>query len=181
MLFDLFLRDSGYPLRPTLLTLIVDTKPDSPQRYYTKMHCRLRNSVEKCIGVLKSRWRCLLVDRKLHYHPTTAGLITNACAVLHNLPNSARLPVEPLTPHEEHNERTQQVSYLNPKCLHNDYNTLVEFVYYFSFYTYLNKVLKQLSSLFQIVNSIRGDRDNNLMEGERIRSALVERLWASRQ
>lgn len=101
--------DSGYPLRPTLMTPIVDTEPDSPQRYYTDMHCRVRNTVERCIGLIKSRFRCLLVDRKLHYHPTMAGYITNACVVLHNIANTARLPVTPLTPQENQNEANMQV------------------------------------------------------------------------
>ncbi|KAL0851864.1 hypothetical protein ABMA28_000160 [Loxostege sticticalis] len=103
------LGDSGYPLRSTLLTPIIETEPDSPQRYYTELHCRVRNTVERCIGVLKSRWRCLLVDRKLHYHPTTAGFITNACVVLHNIANAARLPETPLAPHEEQNESVMQI------------------------------------------------------------------------
>ncbi|KAL0830132.1 hypothetical protein ABMA28_003589 [Loxostege sticticalis] len=101
--------DSGYPLRSTLLTPIIETEPDSPQRYYTELHCRVRNTVERCTGVLKSRWRCLLVDRKLHYHPTTAGFITNACVVLHNIANAARLPETPSSPHEEQNESVMLV------------------------------------------------------------------------
>lgn len=101
--------DSGYPLRPTLLTPVVDTEPESAERYYTELHCRVRNTVERCIGVLKSRWRCLLVDRKLHYHPTTAGFITNACVVLHNIANAARLPVTTLTAQEDQNETNMQV------------------------------------------------------------------------
>lgn len=94
------------------MTPIVDTEPDTPQRYYTELHCRVRNTVERTIGVLKSRWRCLLVDRKLHYHPTMAGLITNACVVLHNIANSARLPVIALSPHDEQREANMQVSNL---------------------------------------------------------------------
>ncbi|XP_028171560.1 putative nuclease HARBI1 [Ostrinia furnacalis] len=104
-----FLGDSGYPLRPTLMTPIINTEPDSPQEYYTELHCRTRNTVERCIGVLKSRWRCLLVDRKLHYHPITAGLITNSCVVLHNICNATRLPFSPLSPQEEQREITRQI------------------------------------------------------------------------
>lgn len=122
----MFSGDSGYPLRPTLLTPIVETEPESPQRHYTELHCRVRNTVERCIGVLKSRWRCLLVDRKLHYHPTTAGLITNACTVLHNIANAARLPVEPLTPNQEHIENTLQVININVKANYLPNNGLVQ-------------------------------------------------------
>lgn len=31
------------------------------------------------------RFRCLLKHRVLHYTPTTAGRIVNACSVLHNI------------------------------------------------------------------------------------------------
>ncbi|XP_041971331.1 putative nuclease HARBI1 [Aricia agestis] len=112
-----FLGDSGYALRPTMMTPILNTEPDSPQRYYSDLHCRARNTVERCIGLLKSRWRCLLVDRKLHYHPTTAGLIVNACVVLHNICNAARMPVTPLTPQEEENEINMQISPETPARL----------------------------------------------------------------
>lgn len=130
----MFSGDSGYPLRPTLLTPIVETEPDSPQRYYTEVHCRVRNTVERCIGVLKSRWRCLLVDRKLHYHPTTAGLITNACAVLHNISNAARLPVESLTLHEEQNERESQV--INCKYKGKILYHIMDTIFYWHFFLF---------------------------------------------
>nr|CAH7767358.1 unnamed protein product [Callosobruchus chinensis] len=57
--------DSAYPLRPWMLTPIAYAQPDSPEAHYTQMHCSTRNTVERCIGSLKARWRCLLVHRVL--------------------------------------------------------------------------------------------------------------------
>ncbi|KAE8736882.1 hypothetical protein FOCC_FOCC017662 [Frankliniella occidentalis] len=50
----------------------------------TTLHVQARNCVERCIGVLKARWRCLCIDRALTYRPIFAGCITVACCVLHN-------------------------------------------------------------------------------------------------
>ncbi|KAK3924002.1 Putative nuclease, partial [Frankliniella fusca] len=53
-------RDSGYPNEPWCIIPLLDTEPGSPEEHFTKKHCRSRNCVERCIGVLKSRFRCLL-------------------------------------------------------------------------------------------------------------------------
>lgn len=47
------------------------------------MSCRAL--IERCNGLLKMRFRCLLKHRVLHYTPQMACKITNACAVLHNM------------------------------------------------------------------------------------------------
>lgn len=49
------------------------------------MHKKTRSIIERCNGLLKSRFRCLLKHRVLHYSPTTASRIINACVVLHNM------------------------------------------------------------------------------------------------
>lgn len=54
------------------------------QIYFNKRLQSTRNVIERTIGVLKMRWRCLNSERKLHYHPTRAGKIIYACATLHN-------------------------------------------------------------------------------------------------
>ncbi|KAH9632263.1 hypothetical protein HF086_002898 [Spodoptera exigua] len=77
--------DSGYAQREYMMTPIVDAPAGSPEEYYTKLHCSARNTVERTIGVLKNRWRCLLGHRVLHYHPDVAAKIINACCVLHNM------------------------------------------------------------------------------------------------
>ena len=63
---------------------IPNAQRGTPEYLYTKAHCSDRNAIERCIGVLKARWRCLLWDRTLHFTPLKAGLIVNACVVLHN-------------------------------------------------------------------------------------------------
>lgn len=79
------LGDSGYPQRPWLMTPVLHTTENTPQAHYTNMHVHTRVCVERCIGLLKARWRCLLRHRVLHYEPTKCAKIINACAVLHNL------------------------------------------------------------------------------------------------
>lgn len=93
----LFSGDSGFPQRPYLMTPIVRTVAGSPEEHYTKTHCSARNVIERCFGVLKARWRCLLAHRVLHYSPQKAGKIVNACAVLHNIANAHNVPVPSLT------------------------------------------------------------------------------------
>ncbi|KAL0811807.1 hypothetical protein ABMA28_009235 [Loxostege sticticalis] len=90
------LGDSGYAQREWMMTPILRAAPDSPEAHYTDLHCSTCNTVERCIGVLKARWRCLLAHRTLHYDPVKAGKIVNACVVLHNMCNRARIEVPTL-------------------------------------------------------------------------------------
>ncbi|XP_052126006.1 putative nuclease HARBI1 [Frankliniella occidentalis] len=78
------LGDSGYFLAPWLHVPIPHAAPGTPEFDYTQIHCSARNCVERCIGVLKARWRCLCSDRALTYRPTFSGQIINACCALHN-------------------------------------------------------------------------------------------------
>lgn len=71
-----------------MMTPIVDAPAGSPEEYYTKLQCSARNTIERTIGVLKGRWRCLLRHRVLHYHPDVTARIINACCVLHNMCNN---------------------------------------------------------------------------------------------
>lgn len=86
--FRQFLGDSGYGLQPWLLTPIVDADENTPEGRYTRGHILARNSIERCIGLLKQRFRCLIHHRVLHYNPIKAGKIIYTCAVLHNLANA---------------------------------------------------------------------------------------------
>ncbi|CAG9130974.1 unnamed protein product [Plutella xylostella] len=86
------LGDSGYAQRAWLMTPILNAAEGSREAEYTRRHIQARNCIERCFGVLKSRWRCLLRDRTLHYHHYVASRITTACAVLHNIALHARMP-----------------------------------------------------------------------------------------
>ncbi|XP_013182850.1 putative nuclease HARBI1 [Amyelois transitella] len=76
--------DSKYPQRPWLMTPIVHAPQGSPEAQYNNFHGRTKICIDRCIGKLKGRWKCLQ-KRPLHYTPQRAAKIINACAVLHNL------------------------------------------------------------------------------------------------
>lgn len=91
------LGDNGYPLQPWLL------KPyDSPDSWeeiiYNIRHRKLRSLVERAIGLLKARFRCLLGERKLHHDPLTSGYIIYACTVLHNFLIANDFPIDSIKP-----------------------------------------------------------------------------------
>lgn len=86
------LGDSGYPLRTWLLTPFNDPEPDTPEYRYNTFHKNTRVKIECCNGVLKSRFRCLLKHRMLHYAPNVACKIISACVVLHNICREHNVP-----------------------------------------------------------------------------------------
>ncbi|KAI4455600.1 hypothetical protein MML48_9g00005386 [Holotrichia oblita] len=76
--------DSGYPCLPWLLVPL--RNPTTPQEInYNSTIKVARSCVERCIGVLKGKFRCLLRDRTLHYTPQCARRIIMTCAVLHKI------------------------------------------------------------------------------------------------
>lgn len=96
--------DSGYPLEPVLMTPFLNPAEDSPQSRYNTAHVRARNCVERCIGLLKARFRCLLRERVARYNPQFVGKLINSCAVLHNLCISNGIDfVEPIVANDDIN------------------------------------------------------------------------------
>ncbi|KAF7994290.1 hypothetical protein HCN44_003380 [Aphidius gifuensis] len=81
----MLLGDSGYPLRPWLMTPFIDPPSQSPQEAFNTAFCKARSMIERVNGILKMRFRCLLKHRILHYSPPTAAKIINTCVVLHNM------------------------------------------------------------------------------------------------
>ncbi|KAJ8946757.1 hypothetical protein NQ314_008797 [Rhamnusium bicolor] len=77
--------DSGYPQQCWLMTPIVDAIAGTPEFAYTRAQIRARNCVERCIGALKSQFRCIMGERKLRYKPRKVGNIINVCVILHNV------------------------------------------------------------------------------------------------
>lgn len=84
ILIFIFLGDGGYKLKPFLMTPFRNPK-DAAERCFNKKHASARNVVERCFGVLKNRFRCILGSRGLHYGPEKATQIINACCALHNM------------------------------------------------------------------------------------------------
>ncbi|XP_050514882.1 putative nuclease HARBI1 [Diabrotica virgifera virgifera] len=85
------LGDSGYPLEPWLMTPVQNAADGTPERRYNFRHASARNVIERCNGVLKNRFRCLLGERRLRYDPEKVGTIAVACCVLHNICVKGRL------------------------------------------------------------------------------------------
>lgn len=63
------LGDSGYPLRPWLMTPIMNAREGTPEAAYNNKHRCCRSLVERCNGLLKMQFKCLLKHRVLHYSP----------------------------------------------------------------------------------------------------------------
>nr|CAI5866020.1 unnamed protein product [Callosobruchus analis] len=83
--------DSGYPTRPWILTPILNPETEQEEQFNERF-CSIRCGIERCIGVLKNCFRCLLKHRVLHYSPRVAATIVNACVVLHNMCIIATVP-----------------------------------------------------------------------------------------
>ena len=79
-----FLGDSGYPLRPNLLTPIIS--PISPEeRRYNRAFLKSRKTIECAFGVWKSRWRSMdKTGGTLCYTPERVCRLVVATMVLHN-------------------------------------------------------------------------------------------------
>ncbi|KAH7978350.1 hypothetical protein HPB49_005264 [Dermacentor silvarum] len=83
---EYLLGDSAYPLEPWLMTPVPGHPAlNTPEGRFNTAHASTRSAVKRCIGVMKSRFRCLQHHRALHYGPRKAGSIVAACAALHNL------------------------------------------------------------------------------------------------
>lgn len=77
--------DSGYALSSILITPF--TNPATPaETNFNKVHAKVRSQVERSIGRLKNRWRCLHSSGgALQYEPTKCCSIIFTCLLLENL------------------------------------------------------------------------------------------------
>ncbi|CAN7995371.1 unnamed protein product, partial [Ixodes pacificus] len=74
------------PLEPLLMTPVPWWPAlGTSAGQYNQAHASMRAVVERCIGLLKSSFRCLQRHWTLYHHPKVAGTIVVACAVLHNV------------------------------------------------------------------------------------------------
>ncbi|XP_058984143.1 putative nuclease HARBI1 [Musca domestica] len=103
------LGDAGYPFEPFLMKAISTANMQrqetllkeqldclkhafgayrlgtiSNESNFNSKHAKARNIAERTIGLLKTRFRCLLGARELHYSPIKAAVIANVCVALHN-------------------------------------------------------------------------------------------------
>ena len=78
------LGDSGYPLEKWLITPFKNASTEQ-QRQFNHIQAQGRNPIERCNGVLKGTFRCLLGERKLRYEPTKVIKIVNVCCALFNM------------------------------------------------------------------------------------------------
>lgn len=79
------LGDSGYPIQSWLNVPFQNAAPNSPQDIFNQRHAAARNCIERCNGLLKTRFRCLLSERTLRYDPEAVDNILIACPFLHNM------------------------------------------------------------------------------------------------
>lgn len=67
------------------MTPVLGMEEDLAVINYNDRQKSTRSIIERCNGVLKMRFRCLLKHRVLHYSPEKCSKIINACTVLHNM------------------------------------------------------------------------------------------------
>lgn len=76
--------DSGYPLLPYLMTPF-RVPANNAEASYNQAHIQSRNCIERCFGMLKMRFRCLLRERTSRYKPEFVCKLMRLCAALHNM------------------------------------------------------------------------------------------------
>lgn len=77
-----------------MMVPILNAADGSPEERYTRRHAQARAVIERCNGLLKARFRCLLRYRVLQYAPSKATSFILACTVLHNMCITHRIGFE---------------------------------------------------------------------------------------
>lgn len=99
--------------------------PNTPEYRYTQAQIRARNSIERCIGLLKGRFLCL--SKILRYSPEKVGNIFNACGILHNICINGGLdfdlPIPPAEDHDNNNVPIRGDGYISRQNLVQRYFT----------------------------------------------------------
>lgn len=128
-----------------MLTPILNAIPGSPEEQYNITQMRTRSVIERCNGVLKLRFRCLLKHRVLHYDPTSASKIINSCVLLHNLCMRNNIPAVRFGDEEE------------------DHNINIDYGVYDDA---LNNENNQ-------EHAVEHERNNNLVAGRRVQQMII--------
>lgn len=93
------LGDSGYPLEPFLMVPFHGNMQNDGQENYNRNLRQARCLVERCNGLFKMRFRCLMQERRARYDPNFMGKVINCCACLHNICLERNIPFnEPPVP-----------------------------------------------------------------------------------
>ncbi|KAK3872119.1 hypothetical protein Pcinc_022787 [Petrolisthes cinctipes] len=80
----LLLGDSGYPLEPFIMTPVTNPTNEA-EELYNRAHVRTRVVVERTLGIVKNRFRCIhRSGGELQYTPLRSAKIITACLLLHN-------------------------------------------------------------------------------------------------
>ncbi|KAK3916723.1 Putative nuclease [Frankliniella fusca] len=87
------LGDSGYVIEPWMIIPFRQPEEDTPEFRFNQAHCSDRNAVERCIGVLKERFRFLNDGRVPLYEYTKVSKFVYVGVVLHNLCVLADVPL----------------------------------------------------------------------------------------
>ena len=82
--------DSGYPLRPYLVTPVLRPQTRAQRRYNYAL-CKTRVVIENLFGILKRRFPCLKLQLRLKLDTSLAVIV--ACAVLHNICRQTGAPL----------------------------------------------------------------------------------------
>ncbi|XP_036340562.1 putative nuclease HARBI1 [Rhagoletis pomonella] len=77
-----YLGDSGYPLKPWMLTPYRNAAENLAECRFNNCHAKGRSIIERVFGMLKGRFRCLLAARELHYASQRISAIMNVCCAL---------------------------------------------------------------------------------------------------
>lgn len=59
---------TNFGIHPTMMTPISDPRPDTAEEHYQGLHLTARSIVERCIGVLKARFRNDYAMDYIPYH-----------------------------------------------------------------------------------------------------------------
>lgn len=76
-----------------MMTPVMDNELNVATTRYNDQQKSIRSFIERCNGLLKMRFRCLLKHRVLHYRPDVCSKIINACVVLHNMCIHDNVPI----------------------------------------------------------------------------------------
>jgi hypothetical protein len=111
--------DSGYPNRIGYLAPFKEQRyhipvfqgapPQNMQEKFNHLHSSFRNAIERAFGVLKMKWRIMLLIP--HFHdPLTQTKIITACMCLHNFIRDSKL-------FDDHFDRFERAPYVHEESI----------------------------------------------------------------